>query len=354
MSALRLYAWPVSPYSAKVRAYLKWTGANFAEIPPPVWDLKGKIQKAVGRAIMPTVQRADGSWLQDSAEIIDVLEAEGDGPSITPPGPKQRVADLLLELHGDEWLPMAALHYRWNVPVNAAFARDEFALWGVPLLPRFLGRKVVARVADKMAAYLPRLGVDARTAPGVEAFTEQLLGRLEEHLREHRFLLGSRPCRGDFALFATPSAHLLRDPATTALVERFPRVRRWIGRLRTGEGRPGAFLEGDVVPDTLEPILATMLAEQGAYVERLIAACDAWCDEHPTEYRMPRSLGDTEFTIGGHAGTRRLLSEQLWRVWRPLDAMTPEALEWLRGLGPFEWAPRNRVVRRNFEVVRAE
>ena len=31
--------------------------------------------------------------------------------------------------------------------------------------------------------------------------------------------------------------------------------------------------------------------------------------------------------------------------------MTPDALEWLRTLGPLDWAPRHRVTRTNFRVV---
>ena len=57
MASLVLNSWPVSPYSAKVRAYLRWKGADFEDRPPSVFALQRRIQKAVGRAIMPTIEQ---------------------------------------------------------------------------------------------------------------------------------------------------------------------------------------------------------------------------------------------------------------------------------------------------------
>ncbi len=348
---LRLHSWLVSPYSAKVRAYLRFKQLAFVDSPPPAWQLSGRIRKAVGKAIMPTIERPDGRWMQDSSEIIDALEAEFPARPITPPGPRQRVVNLLLELHGDEWLTTAAMHYRWNTPENAAFALDEFGRCGFPGFPGFLARRLVGPVAKKMQSYLPVLGIDERTRGGVEAFTEELLGRLDAHLAIHPFLLGTRPALADFALFATPWAHLFRDPGTTRLFDELPHVRRWFSRLNEPSGELGDFLPDDAIPETLEPILRTLLAEQGAYVSRLIEAIDRWCDEHPEAERLPRSLGPTPFVVGGATGERRLITEGLWMVQRPLDAATPEILAWVRGLGPMDWVPRNRVVRRDFRVV---
>jgi len=348
---LRLNSWLVSPYSAKVRAYLRWKGVPFEDVVPSVLALRGRIRKAVGKAIMPTVELADGTWLQDSSEIIDTLEDHLGGESITPPGPRQRAVNLLLELHGDEWLPMAALHYRWNRPANARFAMQEFARYGVPWLPSVVGRLVVKPIAKRMQSYLPLLGVDEGTAPGLESFATTLIAQLDAHFAEHPFVFGSRPAIADFALYGPLWAHLYRDVDTTALFDGAPHVRAWMERLAAPRQDPGAFLADDAVPATLEPVLTTLLAEQGAYVEALIEAVNTWCDAHPDAERVPRSLGETAFTIGGVSGTRRLLSEQLWMVQRPLDVMTPETLAWLRTLGRLEWEPRHRMVRRSFRVV---
>ncbi|MCO4771198.1 MAG: glutathione S-transferase family protein [Deltaproteobacteria bacterium] len=346
-----LNSWPVSPYSAKVRAYLRWKGAEFEDVPPSVFGLQRRIRKAVGKAIMPTVELPDGTWLQDSSEIIDTLEKSLPGEAITPPGPRQRVVSLLLELHGDEWLPMVALHYRWNVPANKQFAMSEFARFGVPWLPGFLGRALVKPVAEKMAGYLPVLGVDKRTIGGLESFTKQLLARLDAHFAEHDFVFGGRPAMADFALYGPLWAHLWRDVGSRSLFDALPNLSAWVERMLGPPTTLGPWLADDAIPATLEPILTTLLAEQGAYVERLVDAINAWCDANPEASRVPRSLGPTSVVIGGAAGTRKFVTESLWKVQRPLDAMTPETLRWVRTFGRLQWAPRHRVVRRDFKVV---
>jgi len=335
-----LNAWPVSPYSAKVRAYLRFKGVPFEERAPTSLQLLGRIKKAVGWAVMPTVE-VDGEWLQDSTVIIETLEQRHPEPSITPPGPTQRVADLLLELHGDEWLPMLAMHYRWNRPQNKAFAIDEFARYGFPRLPRLLSRVATKSLAEKMQSYLPVLGVTPETSAGVEAFAEALITRLDGHLAQHPFLLGSRPGIGDFAMFAPLWAHLFRDPGSTSLYDDAPNVRAWFGRLLGPSGVPGEFLPNDEVPETLDAVFETLFAEQFAFVRGLIGKVDAYCAEHPEATRVPRALGTHPFVIGGHAGERKLTTYTHWMAQRPLQAY--HALEdkaaadrWLSRVGGLE------------------
>ena len=121
MSLLEHYAWPVSHFSAKTRPYLRFKGIPHREVRPTVHGLGVTVRRAVGRSVMPTVRLPDGRWLQDTSDIIDELERRFPEPSITPPGHAQRVASLLLELFGDEWLVIVAMHYRWNLAENRRF-----------------------------------------------------------------------------------------------------------------------------------------------------------------------------------------------------------------------------------------
>jgi len=352
-----LNAWPVSPYSAKVRAYLRFKGIPFEERAPTSLRLLGRIRKAVGWAVMPTVE-ANGEWLQDSTIIIETLEQRHPEPSITPPGPTQRVADLLLELHGDEWLPILAMHYRWNRPRNRAFAIDEFARYGFPRLPTLLGRLAVKSLAKKMQSYLPVLGVTRETSVGVEAFAEALIAQLDAHFAEHPFMLGSRPGIGDFAMFGPLWAHLYRDPGSTCLYDDAPNVRAWFNRLLQPSGEPGEFLPNDEVPETLDGVFRTLFAEQFTFVRGLIDKLDVYCAEHPGATRAPRALGMHPFTVGGHAGMRKLTTYTHWMAQRPLEAyhslQDKAAVDhWLGrvgGLGAMRDAIRNPQQRRDFEM----
>jgi glutathione S-transferase len=281
-------------------------------------------------------------------------------PAIAPGGPSQQLASLLLELHGDEWLPIVALHYRWNLEENTAFATAEFGRYGFPWLPGPLARRLAAPMAKKMAGYLPLVGVHPETIPGVESFTKDLIAQLDNHFCRHSYLLGERPCLGDFALLGPLWAHLYRDPESRALFDGADSVVAWMQRLLEPSDEWGSFLLEDEVPTTLDPIFKTLFGEQFIFVRDLVAAINSYCDEHPEATRVPRSLGDHDFVIGGHSGRRRLITFSQWMAQRPLERYQGFSAEqrsqadlWLTrvgGLEAMQLQVRHPFERRNFKM----
>ncbi len=354
------YGWPVSPYSAKTRSYLRFKRIPFEDKVPSARQLGTTIRRAVGKPIMPTVLRPDGTWMQDTSEIIDFLEKEFPEPALTPRGPTQRLVSLLIELHADEWLPIATLHYRWNLEENSRFARNEFARFGFPWLPRFIGRPLAEPMAKKMSSYLPLVGVSEETIPGIESFTAGLIEGLDEHFARHSYLLGGRPCLGDFALLGPLWAHLYRDPASRSLFDKAPELTGWMKRMLNPTDEWGGFLLRDEVPTTLDPILKTLFGEQFSFLKDLVDAIDSYCDQNPEASRVPRSLGDHDFVIGGRKGTRKLITFTQWMAQRPLahyqglegaeQQQVDELLTRTGGLEAMQLRIRNPFERHNFKM----
>jgi len=320
------------------------------------------IKPAVGRPIMPTVMTPEGTWLQDSALICDAIEARFVTPSTTPAGPTQRLASELLELWADEWFSLLTLHYRWNVPDNKQWAVGEFARKAFPWLPEFLSRKLAAPVAESMQRYRPIVGITEATQPGIDAFTVELIAALEVHFSAgHQFLLGDRPCRGDFALSAPLWAHLYRDPHTRYLFDGAPACRGWLDRLQGAAGhqqedrvpgdstvppgsslgggspRPaGEWLPNDIVPASLDPVFHSLFRDMGPFLGLVTDAVDAYLADHPDAKRVPRVLGDGKFTIGGAQGTRKIQAFTHWKAQRAFDVCTGASEEWLSRVGGLE------------------
>ena len=75
----RLFAWDFSYFSAKARAYCRFKefyGAfTYEEILATQQVIGTYIIPATGSNVVPQIQGADGKWLQDTSEIIDVLES---------------------------------------------------------------------------------------------------------------------------------------------------------------------------------------------------------------------------------------------------------------------------------------
>ena len=66
--------------------------------------------------------------------ILDHLEAHHPDPALYPTDAVHRLATLLLEVLADEWMPLIAMHTRWNTgETNRRFIHMEF---GSGLLPK--------------------------------------------------------------------------------------------------------------------------------------------------------------------------------------------------------------------------
>ncbi len=358
----QVFGWVVSPYTQKTVAYLKYKNISHHEEPPSLLTLTGKIKKHVGKIVMPTVITPDGQWLQDSTEIIDSLEKQFIEKSVIPSTPAQRIASHLFETHGDEWLIMPALYYRWSIPESARFAIDEFGRYGAPGLPGFLRRLLGLRLSKMMQAHLPRVGAVGDTQKGVDIFTQALIAQLDNHLQHHDYLLGQRPCLGDFALFGPLYAHLYRDTGSRYLFKEAPHVVAWIERLLKPVATAGGdFLPNDEVPETLTPILQTFFQEQFIYIQQVVDAVASYAQEHPGQKKIRRTLGTTPFTIGGIQGERTLYTFAQWKIQRALDCY--QALSesektpvnaWLDSVGGSDFKSltiKHRLIRKDFREV---
>ncbi|ABC64478.1 glutathione S-transferase [Erythrobacter litoralis] len=313
-----LYAAPLSLYSGKARAYLDWKGVDYEEVLSTPDVYRDVILPNVGRPVIPVVQTQDGAILQDTTRIIDHFEAAAPEPSVYPATPRQRLAALLLECFGDEWLVIPAMHYRWNY--NEEWVYGEF---GKTALPDGTPEEQYAIGKERGAAFkgfCQPLGITDATIPAIEASYEHFLRDFDAHLAKHPFLFGTRPSIGDYGLIGPLYAHLYRDPASGEIMARTaPRVAEWVRRMVEVETpRSGEFLPDDSIPSTLEPILQRMMAEQVPYLVRVAEMLGQWADANDAA-EPPRAVGMADFTMEGVTGQRIATPFSLWMLQRGLD-----------------------------------
>jgi glutathione S-transferase len=274
----------------------------------------------VGAPIVPVLQTSDGEVVQDTTDIIDFLEARHPEVPVYPKGPLQRLVALLLELYGDEWLIIPAMHYRWSVlDRQYDFIMSEFGRLSAPDASReeqiVIGEKTSRPFRGSIAA----LGITEATTAAIEAGYRKLLAELNAHFSEFDFLLGSRPSIGDYGLIGPLYAHLGRDPVPRALMEETaPQVYAWVQRMMHPVALAGDFLADDRIPESLLPVLQTQCTEQLPDVLDVIAHNEAWLDANPGG-SIPRALGMHTFTTGGCEGKRYIHSYAQWMFQRALD-----------------------------------
>lgn len=343
---IRLYGWPNSPFTAKVRGFLRHKNLPFDEITPTAWQFRKKIKKKIGRYMIPVAQHPDLGLLQDSYEIITRLDRYHNGEvhgrqkfhcgvhhSFIPHSPKQRFVCKLLEAFADIWFIPTALHTRWNTTKeNSVHMKKEFGRLALPGYPTFAQKYAGERIGDAMAAYLPIFGVDEVTKPGFEEFIQYLLGALEKHLSKSNYLFGGRPSLADFAIMGPLYAHTWRDPHSgwREIVERHSHVTEWMHKTH-GEGEQGyipcefseqssTWIPDDEIPETLLPLMRPVVKDFLPYINQCVSKINEYCS-HNDDLRVPRALGWMDFSMFGHRGTRKIVTFDQWKIQNVLLTM---------------------------------
>lgn len=256
---------PGSPYTRKLVALLR-----YRRIPHVVhWRdvaavLKEKGLEAPKVALLPTVLLPDGDEdyqvAIDSSPILRGLDERFSRRRVRPVDPALALLDSLLEDFADEWGTKLMFHYRWHFAADAEFCGIELPLAMDPQMPSEAQANVGKLFRERQEGRLRYVGSNDVTAPIIEAAYVRLLGLLNDHIEQQRFLLGRRPGAGDFALFGQLSQLALFDPTPRALAhDNAPRVVAWTTVMDDLSGhtiqRP-AWVELEEQPTSLHALLA--------------------------------------------------------------------------------------------------
>lgn len=332
---LLLFGAPVGLYTGKVRSYLRKNGIPYSERLPSDPIFQKELLPQLKRFINPVIRMPDGAVVQDTADIIDYLEAQGLArhPSI-PATPCQRVVALIVDLYGGEGLVRPAMHYRWSYrDQNEAFLRHEFGLSYRPsrAAPEVVEQQLTAFM-NYLNGHLPNLGITPSTAPAIEAAYEALLATLDAHFRAHPYVLGGQPTIADYGLMAPLYAHLARDPMPATLMKiKAPSLYRWTERMNAPDDDAPEFPRtlrmlpaDDTIPDTLRPLLRQIASDFLPEVEMTVRALDAWWTAHGSErlvgHPAERGLVRDRFLLRGTPVTTVVAPYLIYKLQRVTDA----------------------------------
>lgn len=336
MARHTFYAWPSSPYSAKVRAFFRYRHIEFDEVTPSVVTFKRHLIPKVGRMVIPVVITDAGEVLQDSDDIIQALDDPAAAP-IHLADPILETANRLLSLLADEWMVMSAMRYRWQRADNYPFIVQDFGRCIAPWFPLPLQRLAGKQVAKRMQAHLRRLGIVGDMGKAIDQWTESYLQAFNAVLADQPYILGSTPVHADFALYGPIYAHLYRDPASQEVVTACPHVVAWLERLSAGATALG---NDTSLHNALLPVLNDQFADQIPALLDTAQRLVVWREQHAHATHPPAHLGSHAFTVQGQPGTRLARTFSLLRlqgiqqyVWQ-LPKPEQEAVRaWLRALG---------------------
>jgi glutathione S-transferase len=312
----RLFSWEHSYFSGKVRAYLRFKqqqgalGPGFEDVLATPELIQGLLLPRSGSGAVPQLEAPDGTWVQDSSEIIDYCEAAHPAMPVVPDpasAPRQCLAAYLIELLADEWMVVPGFWERWyfseggrtlshrgfneqqwGAVLAAGMPGDVRRMAGAGFFESVFGISESRSNPRGVYAGLVQLGCDERTEHAWQASQHHLLTLLEVHFSRHDHVFGGRPSLADYGLLGPLYAHLYRDATSGfALRTHFPIVCEWVertngecalnaraygqklyslneagelvGRGATSDG--GDWLADDAIAESLEPVLRVFFDE---------------------------------------------------------------------------------------------
>lgn len=231
MEPLRVHGLNLSYFTGKLEGYLRGKGIPYTLIEMDTRDFK-QCGKATGVAQMPQVEWKEGQWLSDTNLILDFMEQEYPGHTITPANPGVQFLAKMLEDFADEWLWRPALYHRWANAEDAQLMSSQLArtmMRDVPL-PLFMRRQLILN--RQRLHFLLLDGYSPRTAKRIEAHYLECLDALEHIFRVQPFVLGLRPTAADYGFFGSMYRHFFSDPTPARIMgERAPAVMEWVSRM---------------------------------------------------------------------------------------------------------------------------
>ena len=258
----RLIGSELSPYSVKVRSYCRYKGI------PHQWLSRAEHQDLFERhaklPLIPLIVSPDDEGRQDSTPIMEWLESRHPEPRIHPEDPRSCFVSQLLEEFGDEWGNKWMFHYRWAREPDQISAASRIVSSMVPNADEARQQAMCSAVVERMKGRVWFVGSSPITAPQIEDSFKEVLGLLQAHLSDRKYLFGSRPAFGDLGLWGQ-IYNAYTDPTAGMIISsEFPKVKQWIKRLLdpSPSEANGAFELWDDLAPGLLPLLEGPVAGQ--------------------------------------------------------------------------------------------
>ena len=252
-----LHGFDPSPYSVKMRALMRYRRIPF------VWDALGSPRDVAVAAGLPPViavlRFPDGRLMYDSTPLAYALEREHAGRSVIPDDLVLAYLSDLLEDFGDEWITKMMFHYRWYYAPDRAFAQTWIVSSRDPTMEEQKRRQAMQAFNDRQVGRMALVGCTEQNRPVIEDSYRFVLDTLDRHVRSQPYLLGSRPCLGDFGLYGQLQI-LSVDPTPAAEMRaRAPDLFCWLMRLDDASGIEGEWVDPAApLPEAVEALLRHM------------------------------------------------------------------------------------------------
>lgn len=249
----RIFGAEPSPYSVKVRSYMRYKGIPHKWVPRTT-DVMEEYQRYARLPLIPCLVAPDNTAMQDSTPIIEALEAQFPDPAILTGDPAADFISALLEEYGDEWGNKHMFHYRWTYEEDQKATAKWIAAETVADGNEEMRDGIEGMIMGRMPGRLWFVGSSEQTRDQIEGSFKRLLQRLEDHLRNREYIFGGRPAMADFGIWPQLYQTSIDPTPRKVMLSGFPAVLEYVDRMLFPEAI-GEFEALDDLMPTLGPLL---------------------------------------------------------------------------------------------------
>lgn len=264
-----LYTMQNSPYSDKIRAFLRYKKLPVTEYIENAETRFSVLQARTGKTMVPVVLTPADDAMNDSTAIAAHVERVQPDPPTRWTDPETDTVAMLLEDYADEWLVRIMLSSRWYHPADAAQNAAIIACGMSHGVPGIDFQRAAREFPPGIISTLPKMGATPANAEGWYAMLPRILDAYDRALSRSLFLTGSAPHQADFAFYGQLN-QIRRDPTGSGWISAAPEnVRQWLERMEfafTGklEAAPVALDSLDSLDELVEEMASTYLRMQVA------------------------------------------------------------------------------------------
>ncbi|SFC26849.1 glutathione S-transferase family protein [Tropicimonas isoalkanivorans] len=252
MTRWRLFGSDHSPYSVKLRSYMRFKGLPVDWVPRTA-ETRAEFDSLAKLPLLPLLVAPDGTVMQDSTPVILALERRFPEPAIFPDDEGLRFVSMLIEEAADEWGNRLLAAFRWTHDRAESLSRTARMR-----LPHGTQAEIAAEIERIETTRLPKIfevaGIEPGNAAAFEASLTGLSAALDKALKDRRFLMGDRPSLADFGLWGQV-VQMRLDPTAGKWLAATPAVSRWLDRMMT-PACEGIFAPAAETRKVLHPLLA--------------------------------------------------------------------------------------------------
>ena len=223
-----LYGFLMSPYSMKMRAYLRYRHLPFHWVTGEAANNIAMTE--VETYMVPVLGYPDGRFANDSTHLIEDLETRHPERLTAPDNEADAFLALLVEDFADEWLLAPFFLYRWDSEAD----QQHNSQWIIYEFFRGeIGHSQFEELAEmwraRQVSLLPAVSGQPSSYAMVKESLHAFLEIMEKAVRKKPFFFGSRPSSAEFAIFGMLSQLLQDLGANRFMRDQYPFTSRWIG-----------------------------------------------------------------------------------------------------------------------------